>query len=81
MIEDNADFKLVTASFPHIGKKIRLFWGYPEFVALMDELQQNKRGEPRQGFPVDIARALNNLDSTHCLVFPGLARKSDIWGL
>lgn len=81
MIEHNADFKLVNESFPHIGKKIRLFWGYPEFVVLMDDLQQNKRGEPRQGFPMDIARALNNLDSEHSLAFPELTRKSDIWGL
>lgn len=81
MIEHNADFKLVNESFPHIGKKIRLFWGYPEFVVLMDDLQQNKRGEPRQGFPIDIARALNNLDSEHSFAFPELTRKSDIWGL
>lgn len=81
MIEDHTDFKFVNESFPHIGKKIRLFWGHPEFVALMDDLQQNKRGEPRQGFPIDIARALNKLDSEHSLAFPALSRKSDIWGL
>lgn len=81
MIEDNADFIVVNESFPHIGNKIRVFWGYPEFVELMDDLQQNKRGEPRQGFPMEIARALNNLDSEHSLAFPGLIRKSDIWGL
>lgn len=80
MIEQNKDFILINESFPHIGKKLQLFWGYPEFVALMDDLQQNKRGEPRQGFPMDIARALNNLDSEHSLVFPKLARKNDLWG-
>lgn len=81
MIEHNTNFKLVNKSFPHIGKKIRLFWWHPEFVALMDDLQQNKRGKPRQAFPVDIVRALNDLDSEHSLAFPGLTRKSDIWGL
>lgn len=81
MIENNSDFVLVNESFPHIGKKIRLFWGNPEFVALMDDLQQNKRGEQRQGFPTDIARALNNLDTEHSLAFPALNRKNDIWDL
>lgn len=81
MIDDNDNFKLINAAFPHIGKKLQLFWGHPEFVALMDELQQNKRGAKRQGFPMDIARALNDLDSDHSLAFPKLTRKSDIWGL
>jgi len=81
MIEHNKNFILINEYFPHIGKKLKLFWGCPEFVALMDDLQQNKRGEQRQGFPMDIARALNNLDSEHSLFFPKLTRKSDIWGL
>ena len=81
MIEHNKNFILIDAAFPHIGKKIRLFWGNPEFVALMDELQQNKRGAPRQGFPIDLARALDDLDSEHGLAFPELARKCDMWGL
>ena len=81
MIDDSDNFKLINAAFPQIGKKLQLFWGHPEFVALMDDLQHHKRGENRQGFPMDIARALNELDSEHCLAFPKLARKSDIWGL
>lgn len=81
MIEHNENFVLINESFPHIGKKLLLFWGQPEFVALMDDLQQNKRGEKRRGFPLDIARALNNLDSEHSAAFPALARKEDNWGL
>ena len=81
MIEENENFLLINESFPHIGKKLQLFWGHPEFVTLMDDLQQNKRGKQRQGFPMDIARALNNIDSEHSLAFPKLIRKSDIWGL
>ncbi|WP_210545815.1 hypothetical protein [Rhodoferax sp. PAMC 29310] len=81
MIEQNKNFIKVNAAFPHIGKKIQLFWGHPEFVALIDDLQQNKRGEKRQGFSMEVANALNNLDSEHTLAFPKLARKSDIWGL
>jgi hypothetical protein len=79
MIEHDKNFTLINDSFPHIGKKIRLFWGSPEFVALMDDLQQNKRGAQRQGFPMEIARALNQLDSEHRLAFPLLIRKDDIW--
>jgi hypothetical protein len=29
----------------------------------MEDLQQSKRGKPRQGFPIDIVRALNGLQA------------------
>lgn len=81
MIENNKDFILINESFPNIGKKLHLLWGHPEFAALMDDLQLNKRGEQRQGFPIDIALALNNLDSEHTVAFPNLTQKNDIWSL
>ncbi|MDO8770957.1 MAG: hypothetical protein Q7K57_20060 [Burkholderiaceae bacterium] len=81
MIDDNDNFKLVNESFPHIGKKLKLFWGHPEFNALMDDLQHDTRGGQRTGFPPNIIFALHNLDSEHGHVFPKMARKSDMWGL
>jgi hypothetical protein len=81
MIEDSENFKLINESFPHIGIKLRLFWGHPEFNALMDNLHHDARGGKRKGFPSNIMLALHNLDSEHSHTFPKLAKKSDIWGL
>ena len=38
MIEDSQNYQLVNAAFPHIGRKIKLLWGYPEFVTMMLQL-------------------------------------------
>jgi hypothetical protein len=46
----------VNAKFPNIGKKISVFWGHPEFVALMHELQQDTGDRIRVGFPADGAK-------------------------
>lgn len=81
MIDDFENFKLIDASFPHVGKKLKLFWGYPEFNAFMDDLQHDTRGGQRKGFSLSILLALHNLDSEHARTFPNLVRKSDIWGL
>ena len=45
MIEDSAAFRIVNLHFPHMGKKIKLFWGYPEFVSLIRELQDDAGDE------------------------------------
>jgi len=81
VLEDNPDFNLIDESFPHLGKKLKLFWGHPEFVALMDDLQHDKTRGQRKGFPIDILLALNSLDSEHSHAFPKLARKTDVWDL
>lgn len=79
MIEDNDDFKLINESFPHIGKNLRFFWGYPEFNALMDDLQHDTRGGQRKGFPENVMFVLHKLDSEHRDAFPDLLHKSDVW--
>ena len=80
MIEKKPEFILVNAAYPHVGKKIKLFWGQPEFPKLMDELQNDTRKGHRKGFPADVMLALAILDSLHAVAFPRLARKqTDIW--
>lgn len=82
MIDDNEHFKVINAAFPNVGKKLKFLWGYSEFHALMDDLQQDKKGVHRQGFPEHILMALLNLDSDHDKQFPQLiVKKSDIWKL
>jgi hypothetical protein len=43
MIEDSVYFKTVNEKFPNVGRKIKVFWGYPELVDLMHELQKGHR--------------------------------------
>lgn len=82
MIEDSIYFETVDKQFPNIGKKMKLFWGYPEFVTLMEELQSNDGDRPKAGFPAEVLLALHELASYHDNVYPELARKDrSIWNL
>jgi len=65
VIEDEKDFKVVAEAFPKIGEKLKLLWGSPEFSAFLDELEQEKTGKQRLGFPADVLVALINLGSAH----------------
>ena len=73
-LSENPDFALVSAAFPNIAKKIDLFWGYPELVDLMFDLQQDSSDRPRAGFPGDVLLALQSLEAAHDVEFPQLKR-------
>ena len=75
MIEDSQNYQLVNAAFPHIGRKIKLLWGYPEFVTMMLQLQTDTRGGKRKGFPGDVLFALMHLEEKHDIEFPHLKRQ------
>jgi hypothetical protein len=74
-LHDDSDFATVEAKFPKIANKIRVFWGNPEFVSLMYELQQDRSDRPRAGFPFDVLMALQNLEELHDHEFPHLKRE------
>lgn len=79
---ENKDYKVICAAFPHVGKRLAVFWGEPEFTALVDDLQHNRRGENRTGFPADVLFAIESLVSEHDRVYPKLARREvDLWNL
>ena len=79
-IQDNGDYQLIHGAFPHIGKKLELLWGYPEFHTFVEQLQQDTRQGSRAGFPAAILFALLNLVQTHDELFPAAARsKSSFW--
>jgi hypothetical protein len=80
MIEDSTYFKTVNEKFPNIGKKVSVFWGHPEFVSLMHELQQDTGDRMRVGFPPEVLLALHELETDHNMIYPHLARKDkNIW--
>ena len=74
-LHEDHDFATVEAKFPSIANKIRVFWGNPEFVSLMFELQQDSSDRPRVGFPVDVLTALQSLEHLHDFEFPQLKRE------
>lgn len=74
-LQDDADFATVEAKFPNIANKIRVFWGNPEFISLMFELQQDSSDRPRAGFPFEVLMALQSLEQLHDFEFPNLKRE------
>jgi hypothetical protein len=80
VIEDNPHYKVINAAFPHLGRKLKLFWGCPEFNVLMDELQTDTRGGKRAGFPGPVLNALFILAMEHEVAFPQLlGKQTDQW--
>ena len=81
-MQESRDFKTVAAGYPHLGEKLVLFWGEPEFGKLVDELQQNWRNEHRAGFTADVLLALEGIAAAHDSAYPKLARREkDFWNL
>ncbi len=80
MIESNSNFAVVNEAFPHIGRKLKLFWGCPEFNAFTHELQTDTRGGTRAGLPGPVLNALFMLAMEHEQAFPALvAKPTDQW--
>ncbi len=77
MIENNINFQVINQAYPHIGKKLDLFWGCPEFNATMEHLQTDTRGGTRAGFPGPVLNALFMLAMEHEEAFPKLLGKQD----
>lgn len=82
MITDNVYFNVINDKFPHIGKKIELFWGTVEFNEMLSRLFDDTRDGRRRGFPSDVATALFRLSLLHDAQFPQFVKEStDIWGI
>ncbi len=79
LLDYNADFKVIDQAFPHIGSKIKLYWGQRQFANYMNELLHGTRGGKRRGFPSDVLTALGNLFEQHNKVYPPLLPKADVW--
>lgn len=85
MIEDYKGFVLINERFPHVGKRLKLFWGEPEFMPYIEALKSSARGKDmRKGFPQDVTEALFELTSLHERQYPGktvkrVTVKADMW--
>lgn len=79
-IRENIDFQLIDGGFPHVGKKLVLLWGHPEFHVFVQRLEQDTRQGARAGFPAEILFALARLVLAHDASFPDQAPSGQsIW--
>jgi len=62
--------------YPHIVESLSVFWGHPEFPEYMDNLllQEKGRDVPRQGFPIDVFKALREAERRHTDAFPSMKK-------
>ena len=80
-IRDHADFQLINAAFPHIGEKLVLLWGHPEFHDFVQHLEQDTRQGARAGFSAEMLFALARLVVAHDAAFPDQTPPAGtIWG-
>ena len=77
MIEDNDNFKVIAKGFPKIASELKTLWGTPKFNTYLDELEQDKTGAHRAGFPQDVLSALLEIGQEHDKLFPQLKPKDD----
>jgi hypothetical protein len=82
VIENSPCYQTIEFGFPNIARKIKVFWGNPEFTKLLQDLQTDSSDKPRAGFPADVLLALSELQSIHDSMFPQHAPKDrSIWNV
>lgn len=73
-------FKTLAAGFPHIARRIALFWGHAELVAYLRELQGSHGELWRDRFTPEVLSAIAELEIAHDRAFPHLAHvDTDFW--
>jgi hypothetical protein len=73
------NFIAIYQAFPHIGNKLKAYWGCQEFVSYMRNLIHDTRGGTRQGFPWDVLVALQSLLDEHFRAYPHILPKDRLW--
>jgi len=75
-LDANPHFKVIHETFPHIGNRLKLYWGHREFVSYMRNLMHDTRNDTRKGFPLDVLLALQSLSDEHDEEHPNLVVKT-----
>jgi hypothetical protein len=76
------NFKVINREYPHVGRRIAVSWGRPDFTPYVNDLINNSRDGKRAGFPREVAVALFRLMQEHDVAYPQHQLKvADIWGL
>lgn len=79
MLENKSPFDVVNLAFPHIGQKIKEYWGRDALVAYMEGLLHGTRDGTRRGFQIDVLMALQDLAEQHNATFPQFVVSDDFW--
>ena len=69
--------RIITDRHPHIGEKIRWFWGCAEFDLFVSNMFLDTRDGQRRGFDPSIIRALVAIQEHHDKMFPHLVKDQD----
>ena len=70
MISNHPDYVLVSTTFPMFGANIKRLWGSKEFKPYMTELVEAAQSGAKQGFPLDVLKALLRLENLHGKLHP-----------
>lgn len=79
MLENNPKFNVVARAYPHIGFKIKAYWGLAGFVPYMEGLLHGTREGTRRGFQTDVLMALHHLAEQHKAAYPKFQVSDDFW--
>jgi hypothetical protein len=79
LMEANFHFMVINDAFPHIGKSLKVYWGYQEFVSYTRNLLHDNRGHSRKGFPMEVLMALQSLSDLHGVAYPHILPKDKLW--
>lgn len=77
-LEQNEAYIEIARKYPHIGKKIDVFWGSEFFEPYIDSLFTETRNGSRKGFPMADVMQLLNLRLLHESQFD-FKRQKDVW--
>jgi hypothetical protein len=73
MITKHPDYTLVSTTFPMFGANIKRLWGSKDFKPYMKELTDAAQSGAKQGFPLDVLKALLRLEQLHGNLHPEAA--------
>ncbi len=77
MMDAKENLNLIAKVYPNIAQELRDRWGTPGFNGYLDDLEQDKTGVRRAGFPQDVLSALFEIGVEHDQLFPQLKPKND----
>lgn len=77
-LEEHESYIRIAKKYPHIAKKLIIFWGSEFCEPYLDSLFTETRSGTRSGFPPDDMKALLNIRLLHEELFE-FERKQDIW--
>lgn len=77
-LQQDESYIRIAQRYPHIAKKLVIFWGSEFCEPYLDSLFTETRNNTRSGFPPDDMMALLKLRLLHETLFK-FERKQDVW--